>query len=64
MRIECVLCPYISEDEEDFENHFMEESNPLHGRTTKEDTRISNKSVIKAAKVVQRKPTCLLFLIS
>jgi hypothetical protein len=42
----------------------MEESNPLHGRTTKEDTRISNKSVIKAAKVVQRKPTCLLFLIS
>jgi hypothetical protein len=29
MRIECVLCPYISEDEEDFENHFTTKHSPV-----------------------------------
>jgi hypothetical protein len=29
MRIECVLCPYISEDEDDFENHFMTGHSPV-----------------------------------
>jgi hypothetical protein len=29
MRIECALCPYISEDEDDFENHFMTRHSPV-----------------------------------
>jgi hypothetical protein len=29
MRIECALCPYISEDEDDFENHFMSKHSPV-----------------------------------
>jgi hypothetical protein len=29
MRIECALCHYISEDEDDFENHFMTRHSPI-----------------------------------
>jgi hypothetical protein len=29
MRIECAICPYISEDEEDFEKHFMSKHSPV-----------------------------------
>ena len=28
MRIECAICPYISEDEDDFESHFVPKHTP------------------------------------
>lgn len=29
MRIECAICSYISEDEDDFEKHFMNKHSPV-----------------------------------
>ena len=43
MRIECVLCPYISKDKDDFENHFMTKHSPVEKSLIRYMVELQNK---------------------